>query len=340
MQVDTLTTKKWISLTALVLFALLLCYLLSSFITSFLGAIIFFVLFRPMMKTLTQKYQWKEVWAASLIIVISFVIILIPVFSLSYLLYAKITEVLNNPTSLFNSIKMFDEKLHATLGVQLFSEENLNGIKQKAGELIPSFLNEFIWMLGIIGIMYFILFYLLTQRESVVRNVHQILPFDLKSMHILTEELESMTLSNIIGVPAICVIQGTAAGLGYWFFGLEEYFFWGVITAFVSILPLVGSTLIWVPAGVFLIALGQTWEGIGLLVYGMLVIINIDNVARFIIQKRFADVHPIITVFGVIIGLDLFGLPGLVFGPLMLSYFIIFVQMYRNTYKKTEQTST
>lgn len=336
MQIDTFTTKKWLALAALMLFGLLLCFLLRGFITSFLGAVMFFVLFRPMMKTLTQKYKWKEVWAASLIIVISFVIILIPTFTLSYLLYAKITQVLNDPTSLFNAIKMFDERLYSTIGVQLFSEENLNGIKQKAGTLIPSFLNEFVWMLGIIGIMYFILFYLLTKRESVIRNMNEILPFDHQNMRILTVELESMTLSNIIGVPAICVIQGTAAGIGYWFFGLNEYFFWGVITAFVSILPLVGSTLIWAPAGLFLIAIGQTWEGIGLLVYGMVVVINIDNIARFMIQKRFADVHPIITVFGVIIGLDLFGLPGLVFGPLMLSYFIIFVQMYRNTFKQKQ----
>jgi predicted PurR-regulated permease PerM len=333
MQIDTFTTKKWIAITALILFGLLLCYLLSNFITALLGAIIFFILFKPMMDTLTLKHRWKEVWAATLIILISFVIILSPVFTLSYMLYAKITEVLNDPASLFNVIKMFDDRIHSSLGVELFSEENLNSIKAKAGTLIPSFLNEFVWILGNIGIMYFILFYLLTQRATIIKNVNQILPFDIENTRILTNELEAMTLSNIIGVPAIGLIQGTAAGLGYWFFGLQEPFFWGVITAFVSLIPLVGSTLIWLPAALFLLALGQTWEGIGLMAYGGLVVINIDNVARFIIQKRFADVHPVITVFGVIIGLDLFGLPGLVFGPLMLSYFVIFVQMYRKIYK-------
>ena len=69
--------------------------------------------------------------------------------------------------------------------------------------------------------------------------------------------------------------------------------------------------------------------GLGLAVYGGLVIINIDNIARFTLQKKFADVHPLITVFGVIVGLNLFGIPGLIFGPLMLSYFIIFIKMYR-----------
>jgi predicted PurR-regulated permease PerM len=171
------------------------------------------------------------------------------------------------------------------------------------------------------------------QREKVTLEVNNYLPFDTTNIKILATELKSMTLSNVIGVPAIATIQGTAAGLGYWIFGLSEPVFWGVITAFVSLLPLMGSTLVWVPAGLFLLALGQTWQGVGLLLYGTLVIINIDNVTRFAIQKRFADVHPLITVFGVIIGLDLFGLPGIIFGPLMFSYFVIFIKMYRKVYK-------
>jgi predicted PurR-regulated permease PerM len=332
MQIDTFITKKWLAIIALNLFGIFLIYLLSNFITAFLGAIIFYVLFTPLMDKLTEVRKWKETWAALLLILLSFVIILIPILSLSYMLYAKISEVVNAPTSLLNVLHMFDEKMQTTVGVELFSDENINKLKMSASNLIPSFLNEFVWMLGNITIMYFILFYLLTQRKKISLEVNNYLPFDDSNIQILSAELKSMTLSNIIGVPAIGIIQGTAAGLGYWAFGLSEPLFWGIITAFVSLLPLVGSTLIWVPASIFLMALGQTWQGIGLLIYGGLVIINIDNVARFIIQKRFADVHPVITVFGVIIGLDLFGLPGLVFGPLMLSYFIIFIRMYRKIY--------
>jgi predicted PurR-regulated permease PerM len=337
MQLDKFTTRKWISLLLLIVFGLLLLFLLSGFITSFLGAIIFYILFKPMMRNLTQKRGWKDVWAATLIILISFVIILIPVFTLSYLLYEKVAEVLNSHDSLFNSLRMLDAQMQSTFGVEVFTEKNLDSIKESAGKLIPSFLNQFIWTLGNIGIMYFILYYLLVQETEIIAEVKKMLPFNAESTTMLAEELEAMTLSNIIGVPAIGIIQGTAAGLGYWMFGLQEPIFWGVITSFVSLLPLIGSTLIWVPAGLFLIAMGQTWPGIGLLIYGIIIIINIDNVARFIIQKRFADVHPIITVFGVIIGLDIFGLPGLVFGPLMISYFVILIRMYRKFYEQQNE---
>jgi predicted PurR-regulated permease PerM len=330
---DKQQMKRWLAFGALNLFGIFLIYLLSDFITPFLGAVIFYVLFKGMMEKLVTRFRWKTSWAAILIITLSFIIILIPILVLSYMLYAKISQVINDPASIENGINMIDQKVQSLVGVSLFSPQNLESLQMKAGNLIPSFLNELVWILGNIGIMYFLLYYLLIQKDKVTYWVNDYLPFDTTNIGILSRELESMTFSNVIGVPLIAVIQGTAAGLGYWIFGVSEPLFWGVITAFVSLLPLIGSTLIWLPAALFLIIMGNTWEGIGLLVYGTIVIINIDNVARFAIQKRFADVHPIITVFGVIIGLNLFGLPGLIFGPLMLSYFVIFVKMYRSIYR-------
>jgi predicted PurR-regulated permease PerM len=111
MQIDTFITKKWLAIIALNLFGIFLIYLLSNFITAFLGAIIFYVLFTPLMDKLTEVRKWKETWAALLLILLSFVIILIPILSLSYMLYAKISEVVNAPTSLLNVLHMFDEKM-------------------------------------------------------------------------------------------------------------------------------------------------------------------------------------------------------------------------------------
>jgi predicted PurR-regulated permease PerM len=95
-----------------------------------------------------------------------------------------------------------------------------------------------------------------------------------------------------------------------------------------SFIPFVGSALIWVPAAVLLLASGNTGYGIMLLAYGALVITNIDNVFRFILQKKFADVHPIITVLGVIFGVNFFGITGLIFGPLLISIFIILLKLF------------
>lgn len=108
----------------------------------------------------------------------------------------------------------------------------------------------------------------------------------IKNTDLLAQDLKSTTHSTTIGVLGIGIIQGIAAGTGYWLFGINDPFFWAVITGFVSIIPLVGTTLIWAQVGLFLIAQGHTWPGIGLLLYGIVVISSIDNIARLLIQKN------------------------------------------------------
>ncbi len=324
--------KRTIAFIALNAFGLFIIYLLSDFITPFLGALMFYVLFTPMMDFLVEKRKWKDSSAAFAIIFISLVIILIPTIVLTNMLYGKVVSIINNPAAFISSIQLLDAKFVELTGRQLITTEMITKLQEGLGSLLPSFINKIFVVVGNIGMMYFMLYYMLVQRKKMHDEVNGYLPFSENNIKLLAKELDSQTQSNAIAVPLIAIIQGTAAGIGYWIFGLQEPVFWGVITAFVSILPLAGSTLVWVPAAIFIMATQNVWMGLGLAAYGGFVIINIDNIARFSIQKKFADVHPLITVFGVIIGLNLFGIPGLIFGPLMLSYFIIFVKMYRGNY--------
>ncbi len=331
--------KRTIAYLALNVFGLFIVYLLSDFITPFLGALIFFVLFRKMMNYMVEKRGWKSSTSAILIILLSFIIVLVPVITFSNLLYGKIIQIVSNPETIIGPLKVLDAKFLELTGRQLFSPELISTMQDKLGQIIPSFISKLFVLLGNVGMMYFMLYYMLVQRDNMQNEVNNYLPFNHDNIKVLAEELESQTLSNSIGVPLIATIQGTAAGIGYWIFGMDEPIFWAVITAFASIIPIAGSTLIWAPAAIILMATNSLWMGLGLAAYGAIVVINIDNIARFTIQKKFADVHPLITVFGVILGLNLFGIPGLIFGPLMLSYFIIFIKMYRSVYVNIENTT-
>jgi predicted PurR-regulated permease PerM len=225
-----------------------------------------------------------------------------------------------------------NQRVFELAGVELITNENIKSLQSAFAELVPSLLGQSLYLLGNIAMMYFMLYYMLTNIEWIKNAMNTYLPLGIENIQLLAAELKSMTVSNAIGVPLVAITQGIAAGIGYYFFGLSDPVFWAVITAFVSILPVVGTTLVWAPAGIYLLATQSVMMGVGLLIYGVLVVINIDNVARLMIQKKFADVHPAITIFGVIIGLNLFGLPGLIFGPLMLSYFVMFIKMYRKVY--------
>jgi predicted PurR-regulated permease PerM len=328
--------KRVLAYAGILLFSLFILFELRGFITTFLGAVIFYVIFKNLMSNLVNKRKWNPSLAASLIILISFFIILIPILTLSYLLYSKIVIVINDPQSLISLLDMFDKKVFALTGVEIFTSENMTALKAQAGNLIPSLLGQTFWIIGSIVMMYFVLYFMLVKSDKLSDEINTALPFNIENIQLFARELENITLSNAIGVPLIGLAQGTAAGLGYWALGLQEPVFWGAITALVAFIPFAGTAIVWLPSSIFLVASGNTWQGIVLAIYCVAVVVNIDTIARFKILKKFANVHPLITVFGVIIGMNLFGLPGLIFGPLMLSYLVISVKLYREIYKVEE----
>jgi predicted PurR-regulated permease PerM len=105
------------------------------------------------------------------------------------------------------------------------------------------------------------------------------------------------------------------------------------MTAFASVIPIVGTAVIWLPVTAYLFVINHTWQGVFMLVWGAIVLGLTDNVVRFMLAKKMADVHPIITVLGVIMGLKYFGLAGLVFGPVLISYFLILLKIYYLEYQ-------
>ena len=119
---------------------------------------------------------------------------------------------------------------------------------------------------------------------------------------------------------------------GYIIFGIDQPILFAILTAFSTILPVVGTMVVWVPLGIGIIISGDVLSGIVFLLYGLIVIGGVDNVARLLLQKQLADIHPLITIFGVIIGLQMFGFWGVIFGPLLLSYLVLLFNMYRHDY--------
>ena len=117
--------------------------------------------------------------------------------------------------------------------------------------------------------------------------------------------------------------------VGYWIFGVESFVFWGVLTGVFSIVPIVGCALVWVPICIYMVMEGDTANAIWLAVYSFVVTGGVDNVLRFTILDKIGDVHPIITTIGIIIGVPMFGFMGFIFGPLLVSYLLLLVKIYR-----------
>ena len=173
---------------------------------------------------------------------------------------------------------------------------------------------------------------MLIESGNIQNSISIYLPFTRRDDQLFVTELKNQTLSNAIGIPLLAIIQGSFCYVGYLVSGMPDAGFWAVISAFFSFIPMVGCALVWAPYSVYLLLTGDLFYGFGLILYGAIVVANVDNLFRFIMQKRLADVHPLVTVFGVIIGLKWFGFLGIIFGPLMISYFLILLKMYRKEY--------
>jgi predicted PurR-regulated permease PerM len=146
--------------------------------------------------------------------------------------------------------------------------------------------------------------------------------------------------ANAIGIPLVALFQGFIALIGFWIFGVPNPWFWFVITAVGSVLPFVGTAIGVVPVCIILFAEGSTVAGIGMLIYGFVVVGSSDNLIRLFVLKKMADEHPLITLIGVIIGVPLFGFIGLIFGPLLISLFLLVVKIYKEEYGKETDSET
>ncbi|HEY0272088.1 MAG TPA: AI-2E family transporter [Chitinophaga sp.] len=316
----------------ILLLGILLFLELTPFIPGFLGAVTFYVLCRKAMFYLVEKWRWRAPLAALLIMVLSFVIILLPFGLLFNMLSSRVAYALEHYTDLAGSVKALNSRLQASTGFNLLSPDRMQQAQSKLTVIVPGLLGATFSSITSIVIMYFILYFMLTCARAMEAALYEYIPLKEANVVRMGKEVHTMVIANAVVIPMIAILQGTVAGLGYWLLGVEQPLFWGVITTFASLLPVVGAAVVYVPLGLYVLATGSTWHGLGILLYGFLIVGTVDNVFRFMLAKRIGDVHPLITIFGVIIGLNLFGFIGIVFGPLLISMFLLLLKIYGNEY--------
>jgi predicted PurR-regulated permease PerM len=188
--------------------------------------------------------------------------------------------------------------------------------------------------------MFFLLYYLLVSGKQVEATLRNMIPLRPENINSLATESKMMIKGNALGIPIICIIQGVVASIGYYLFGVTDWGMWGFVTGVFAFFPIVGTMIVWVPIVILLFSSGHNANAIYLTLYSVIVTGNVDYLARITLLKKMGNVHPMITVLGVIVGLNLFGFVGLIFGPLLVSYFLVLVKIYINEFSETERVAT
>jgi len=330
MQIDRII-QKYLFLFLIFTLGIFLVYELFNYVQSALGALVFYILFKNLMIRLVERYKIKKPLAAVIILIITFVLVVLPIYFLMQMVINKALYYADNVKDFTTLLNYVQEQI-ARLPFKIKIEELFTNFSTWAGQFVRGLLSNVLNIFAVLGMMYFFLYFLLTNYGKTEQLVSKHIPLDNEKQLVLWQELKNMTISNAVGIPLIALAQGLCAWLLYAIAGVQDAGFWGVLTGIASIIPIVGTGLIWVPIVIVLFSMGNVWQAMVVLIGTILIMSNIDNVIRFIVFKRFADVHPIVTILGVLFGLSVFGLPGLVFGPLLISYFLILVGMFMTEY--------
>ena len=316
-------------LVAFILFLVYLSFLVvKGFISAIIWAAVFAYVFRPFYKRLEKRVKNKTVSSlfVCFIVVIAIFLPLIPLVS-----------VLGNQlVSSYNFLTQ--EGLLDSLPDYISSDVNLNSyLKQSMNKLVlflASEISDFILSIPARLINFFVflylLFYLLKEGPYFVHQLKSMLPLPNQYKESLLKEATVGTRAILYGVIVAALVQGVAGTIGLIVFGVPNPIFWGVVMTFFSLIPFIGAWLVWLPAAVWLVVTDHQLAGIGLLIYGTAIISTIDNIVKSKVIGSKTKVHPGIIFVGLIGGLKAFGLVGIVVGPLLLSFLIATLKLYRD----------
>jgi predicted PurR-regulated permease PerM len=331
-----LDTKRDRAAFLIFVLGLALVWALWPFSTGLIGAPVLYVIFAPVHHWLARRMHPRL--AAGLVVLLGILLVLGPGAAFVGVIAGEAQDM---ATGVIRS------PLVARLRELRIGPYDVGAQIESVGSRLVSWIGSS--ALGLVGtatrlgiqltIAFFGLFYILLAPQSAWRGLRPFIPFSRANAEKLRERFRNVTISTLVGTGLTAVMQGVLVGLGFWATGVPNALFWGVVTVILAILPVVGSGLVWGPGAVLLAIDGHYGKAIGLAIWGVVVVGNVDNIIRPMVFRRWAQIHPFITIIGAFAGINYFGLLGLLIGPLAISYFFELIRMYGAEYLQDEEAA-
>ena len=239
---------------------------------------------------------------------------------------------------LINEPGEFERRLRPFLGYD-FIRPYRNHILTKAGELVgtagvfvfgtlsATTLATAVFLFDFVVLLY-TMFFFFTDGEALLKTILTYLPLPASDKEHMLERFVSVTRATLKGTVLIGAAQGVLAGLAFWVVGIDGALFWGSVMTVLSIIPGIGAALVWVPAVVILLVVGQVWQGVGLALFCSLVVGTVDNILRPILVGRDTQMHELLIFFSTLGGLLVFGATGFILGPVLAALFVTVWEMF------------
>lgn len=335
-----------LSKTIYITFTLIIIYLLYKVLNPFLFTIawgmVLSITFYPLYKLILRSS--KRPWSASLFtILIILITIMVPFLFI-------ISSLVNDTTDLYSMIEERGIENIINIDIHLQIEDALRkflpeGVFQRfniqeslvttlksigdniVGNVSGIFKNAFVLIVNFI-IMCMTIYYFLKDGEALAAYLKKLLPLTEEQQHKFEDRIKETVIAAVYGGLAVGVAQGTLGGIAFWAVGMSSPVFWGTTMAVLSLIPLFGTFIIWGPAGFIMILSGSYMKGIGLLLFGALIISSIDNIIKPLVIGSRTKMHTLLVFLSVLGGIKFMGLIGFILGPLIAALFLTMIEIH------------
>lgn len=332
----------WLLLTGA---TLAFAWVLRPFFGSIMWGIIIALMFSPLFRWMLPRLMHQRTLAALVTLCVALVIVVLPLAIVTTLVameasggYARIQSGEWKPSRYFYAwfamlpgwalavlerigladVEALQQRLDAGLaqGIQWIATNALNIGQNTLGFVVS------------LVITLYLAYFLIRDGEQTVLELRRAIPLAPAHQQVLIEKFTTVIRATVKGSLLVAVIQGGLGGLAFWFLGVGEALLWGVLMTFLSLLPVLGSALVWLPMVLYFLATGALWQGLVLLAFGALVIGLLDNVLRPILVGRDTRMPGYLVMMAALGGITLFGLNGLILGPVIAAMFIAVWHIY------------
>ncbi|MBF9236853.1 AI-2E family transporter [Hymenobacter sp. BT683] len=310
---------------------------LAQYLTAFLAAGILFVVFRPWWVALVHRRRWNHRLVTIGILLVTVVVLVVPFYALSSLLLERLVAFAKNPEQMLDALHKLERATGLNITQQLNVRQLLVQGAARVSGWLPSLASSALNFLVVVGLMLFTMYYLFMQETYFLLGLHRYLPFRNDTLEELGVSLKNNVNANVLGQVLVALVQSILTGITLWIFAVPDPLFWGVVAFFMAFLPVLGTPLVWGPAALYQFSQGHNGQAIGILLVGFIVIINVDNLLRIVLAKRMGNIHPLVTLVGLVLGVEIFGLIGLVMGPLLVSYFLLLMEVFRRENRRARE---
>ncbi len=307
--------------------------IISPFILAILTAVIIAIAVSPLYKKLNRKVKNKNI--AALIIVFSIIVfILIPLLFFANAMLQETINFYNTASSL--DLSSLSDSIKDITGInadfERYFKETLLGTSNIFIESSAKIRAYILSGLANLFVLFFTLFFFIRDGKVLANKLKDAIPLKEKTKERLGKDIERSIHGLVVGLLIIALLEAIASFIGFYLFNVPNPLIWSFLVLILAMIPLIGPAFVWVPASIYLLIVGQNFDAIGLFIFSAIILSYIDNILRHQVISKTARTPQVLVLLGVFGGITIFGIPGIIIGPLILTILMVIYRIYEEEY--------